>query len=353
MSSRTSGTGHALVIHMLNKIILSGIAVSAVAAVAIVAGSAKADSQNSSKKPDSLKSSPKDLVDALHTAFGDNHSRAVHAKGVILSGQFTPTPAAATLTRAPHLQKTRSQVTVRFSDFTGIPTIPDNNPAANPRGLAIKFSLPDGTVTDIVGHSFDGFPTQNSDQFRELLLAIGASGPGAAEPTALTRFLEVHPVAKTFLTTQKLPASYATVDYFGVNAFKFTNTSGATHFVRYQFLPVDGEQLLSKAEFAGAGPDYLQTEIRERIAKRPIRFHLVAQVAEASDKVEDPSIAWPVTRKKVSLGMIEIQRLAANTPDQDKALSFSPNRIPDGIETADPMLDFRAKAYPISVKGRQ
>jgi catalase len=337
---------------MLNKTILSGVAFTAIAAAAIVASSARADSTNANK-PDALKSSPRDLVDALHTAFGDNHSRAVHAKGIILSGEFTPDPAAAALTRAPHLQKARSQVTVRFSDFTGIPTIPDNNPAANPRGFAIKFSLPDGTTTDIVGHSFDGFPTPNTDQFHELLLAIGASGPGAAEPTALTRFLEVHPVAKTFLTTQKLPASYATIDYFGVNAFKFTNASGAAHFVRYQFLPIGGEQLLSKAEFAAAGANYLQTEIKERIARRPIRFQLVAQVAAAGDKVEDPSIAWPASRKKVSLGTIEIQRLASNTPEQDKALSFSPNRIPDGIETADPMLDFRAKAYPISVRGRQ
>ena len=338
---------------MLNKTILSSIAVTAVAAAVISTGSALADSAGANKKPDTLKSSPKNLVDALHTAFGDNHSRAVHAKGIILMGEFTPDPGAAALTRAAHLQKTRSLVTVRFSDFTGIPTIPDNNPAANPRGLAIKFTLPDGTASDIVGHSFDGFPTQNSDQFRELLLAIGASGPGAAEPTALSRFLEGHPVAKTFLTTQKLPASYATVGYFGVNAFKFTNAGGAVHFIRYQFLPVAGEQLLSKAEFAKAGNDYLQIEIKERIAKHPIRFQLVAQLAEAGDKLEDPSIAWPATRKKVSLGMIEIQRLAPNTPEQDKALSFSPTRIPDGIETADPMLDFRAKAYPISVKGRQ
>jgi catalase len=338
---------------MLNKTMLSSIAITAVAAAAIAGGSAKADSGNANKKPVAPKSSPKDLVDALHTAFGDNHSRAVHAKGTILSGEFSPDPAAAGLTRAPHLQKTRSQVTVRFSDFTGIPTIPDNNPAANPRGLAIKFTLPDGAVTDIVGHSFDGFPTSNSDQFRELLLAIGASGPGAAEPTALTRFLEVHPVAKTFLTTQKLPASYASVEYFGVNAFKFTSANGTAHFVRYQFLPVGGEQLLSKAEFAKAGPDYLQTEIKDRIAKRWVRFQLLAQVAEPGDKTDDPSIAWPATRKKVSLGVIELERLAPNTPEQDKALSFSPNRIPDGIETADPMLDFRAKAYPISVKGRQ
>ncbi|HYP99011.1 MAG TPA: catalase [Polyangiaceae bacterium] len=130
-----------------------------------------------------MKSSPRQLVDALHTAFGEHHSRAVHAKGIILSGIFIPDTQAATLTRAAHLQSTNSNVLVRFSDFTGIPNIPDNHDAANPRGFAVKFTLPDGASTDIVGHSFDGFPTPNSDQFRELLLAIAASGPGAEQPS--------------------------------------------------------------------------------------------------------------------------------------------------------------------------
>jgi catalase len=109
---------------------------------------------------------------------------------------------------------------LRFSDFTGLPDIPDNEGAANPRGFAVRFRLPDGKSTDIVGHSFDGFPVANPDQFRELLLAIGASGAGAEKPTALDAFIASHPRAKTFLTTQKTPASFATIAYFGVNAFQ-------------------------------------------------------------------------------------------------------------------------------------
>jgi len=168
-------------------------------------------------------SSPAQLVDALHAAFGDHHSRAVHAKGIILEGNFTPDAKAATLSKAFHLQKKTSKVTVRFSDFTGIPDIPDNSGLANPRGLAIKFEMEDGTSTDIISHSFNGFPTPNSDQFRELLLAISTSGPNATKPTDLDKFLATHPVAKTFLTTQKRPSSYAAISYFGVNSFKFTN----------------------------------------------------------------------------------------------------------------------------------
>jgi catalase len=296
---------------------------------------------------------PGQLVDALHAAFGDHHSRAVHAKGIILEGTFTPAPDAASLSKAFHLQNKASKVTLRFSDFTGIPTIPDNIGLANPRGLAIKFQSDDGQTTDIVGHSFDGFPTENSDQFRELLLAISTSGATAAKPTDLDKFLDTHPVAKTFLTTQKNPASYGSINYFGVNSFKLTNSKGVSHIIRYQFVPEDGEQLLSDDEMGKAGPEYLQTEIKSRVAKSTIRFKLYAQISEAGDKTEDPSIAWPATRKKILLGTIELNKLADNTPVGDKALSFSPANIPDGIETADPMLDFRARAYPISVKGRQ
>lgn len=302
---------------------------------------------------DGQTATPGQLVDALHTAFGDHHSRAVHAKGIIFEGKFTPDAQAAQLTTAFHLQKQSSKVILRFSNFTGIPDIPDNIGPANPRGIAIKFIMPDGANTDIVGHSFNGFPTQNPTQFRELLLSIGASGPDAPKPTRLDTFLSSHPIAKAFLSTQKLPASYATINYFGVNSFKFTNKKGEAHYIRYQFVNEAGEQLITPEQFANAGANYLGEEIKARISKHSIKFKLYAEIAEDGDKVDDPSIAWPAERKKILLGEIEIEKLASNTPEQDKALFFIPNNIPDGIATADPMLDFRSKAYPISVKGRQ
>ena len=302
---------------------------------------------------DTMKSSPADLVNALHSAFGDHHVRAVHAKGIIFEGSFTPDENAYQITQAKHLQKQPSKVLVRFSDFTGIPDIPDNAGAANPRGFAVKFILPDSSTTDIVGHSFNGFPTANSDQFRELLLAIGASGSGAAKPTPVDQFLATHPVAKTFLTTQHLPQSYATINYFGVNSFKFTNAKGVTHFVRYQFVPEEGEKLLTREQYEQQAPNYLIDEIKVHITAKPVRFVMYAQVAEAGDTIENPSIAWPDTRRLVKLGTIEIRHIADNSISADKQLSFIPNNVPAGIEPADPMLTFRSHAYPISVKERQ
>ncbi|CAN5479015.1 catalase family peroxidase [soil metagenome] len=298
-------------------------------------------------------SSPGQLVDALHSAFGKHPARAVHAKGIILEGTFTPAVEAASITTAVHFKNGKLPVVVRFSDFTGIPDISDANGLANPRGFAIKFKLPDGSSTDIVGHSFNGFPTATSDEFRELLLAIGASGADAAKPTALDNFLGGHPIAKTFLTTQNpAPLSYATTSYFGVNAFKFTNEKGESHFIRYQFI-TEEEHYLTADETAKADPDYLQKEIPLRVAQHSFKFKMYAQVAEAGDKIDNPSIAWPASRKLVFLGTVEIQKMASNSVAEDKALSFIPNNIPAGIAPADPMINFRSQAYPISVKERQ
>src|ERR1700712_3845829 len=62
-------------------------------AMAMTAGAIRSDAQSVGQK-----STPGQLVDALHTAFGDNHSRAVHAKGIILEGEFTPSTVASSIT---------------------------------------------------------------------------------------------------------------------------------------------------------------------------------------------------------------------------------------------------------------
>jgi catalase len=315
----------------------------------IIAGSyLHANAQDSTRK-----SSPGDLVNALHSAFGKHEARAVHAKGIIFEGTFVPNKDAAKITKAAHLQSQSSKVLLRFSDFTGIPNIPDNNPAANPRGLGIKFIMPDNTTTDIISHSFNGFPTATSDEFRELLMAIAGSGPDAAKPTALDKFLATHPIAKTFFTTQHITSSFATINYYGVNSFKFTNKKGASHFIRYQFITEAGEKYITPEESEKENADYLFAEIKKRIAQGPVKFKLYAQVAEDGDKIEDPSIAWPDSRTRVLLGEIMLTKLTDNTTEEDKKFVLNPGNIPGGIEMADPMLELRAKAYPISVKERQ
>ena len=299
-------------------------------------------------------STPGQLVDALNCVFGKQTTgRAVHAKGVVLQGRFVPSPTAAALSVAPHLQSTPVPIIVRFSDFAGVLTVADTDGLANPRGMAIKFQLPDGTDSDLVCHSFNGFPVSNSDDFRQLLLAIAASGPDAAKPTALERFFETHPTAKTFLTTQKgPPVSYATLSYFGVNSFKFTNAQGLVSYGRYQILPEAGEHLLNSEAVKATAHDYLIEEIGKRVAQAPVRFAFVVQLAAAGDKIDDPSIVWPDDRKTIELGEIVIDIPVADNVAAQRSLLFMPNALPVGIEPADPMLIARAESYPISFSRR-
>ena len=296
---------------------------------------------------------PAQLVDSLHSAFGEHHARAVHAKGIVLTGTFTPDPAARTLSKAAVFARP-TPVTVRFSDFTGIPTIPDNIGDASPRGIAIKFGPADDAVMDIVSHGFNGFPVKTAEEFGDLMRAIGASGPAAPKPTALDKFLGAHPVAVAFLTHQSPPPeSYATQPYFGVNAFSFTNAKGQTTAVRYRFVPAAGEHFLDAGAAKAMGPDYLKAEIAKRIAAGPVRFDWYAQIAEAGDKRDDPSIAWPETRRLVKLGTIAITRLSTDQAGDDKRLMFLPGNVPDGIAPADPMIAIRTAAYPVSFSQRQ
>ena len=111
-----------------------------------------------------------DAIFGYHPGF-----RPAHAKGTLLSGTFTPSNEAVSLTIAPHIQRPSTPVIVRFSDSPGVPNIPDNDPHAAPRGMAIRFQLAEHSHTDIVSHSVDAFPARTGEEFLELLKALATS----------------------------------------------------------------------------------------------------------------------------------------------------------------------------------
>ncbi|MFN5568336.1 MAG: catalase, partial [Bradyrhizobium sp.] len=80
------------------------------------------------------------LVDAMNKVFGVHAGfRANHAKGVVVEGKFKPSAEAASLSRASLFSGGEIPVTVRFSDSTGVPNLPDGSDDANPHGMAVKF----------------------------------------------------------------------------------------------------------------------------------------------------------------------------------------------------------------------
>src|SRR5262245_16233779 len=100
---------------------------------------------------------PAELVKDIQAIFGEHHARAVHAKGGGRHACFESAEEARRLSKASVFAG-KVPATVRLSDTTGIPGIPDADPNASPHGLAIKFKLGDGSEMDLVTHSFNGFP---------------------------------------------------------------------------------------------------------------------------------------------------------------------------------------------------
>jgi catalase len=298
----------------------------------------------------STNSTPTQLVDALNGVFGKQvHGRAIHAKGIVLEGSFTPSVAAASLSKAPHFHGAAVPVTVRFSNFAGIPKISDTDGLATPRGFAVKFHLANGADTDLVAHSFNGFPSATAEEFRQLMVAIGTSGPGTPSPTPAEAFMGTHPTAKYFFDhLTPPPESFATLPYYGVNSFRFTNAKNESKFGRYQIVPQAGAHFLSKDAFAGAGPNYLEEDIARRVAAGPVKFTLQVQLAAKGDQIENPAITWPDSRDTVTLGVITITSIAKNSEAEERQLMFTPSAITDGIATADPMIEARNGAYGVS-----
>ena len=289
-------------------------------------------------------------------AFGNHPGfRLAHAKGIVCEGHFEPAPAAAELSRAAHFRGPRVPVIVRFSDATGVPQIPDGDPKSNPKGMAIRFSLPGGGTTDIVANGQNGFPAGTPADFVGFLGSFLASSPESPKPTPFEKFLAAHPNTMRFLSTPNpQPASFATYAYFGNNCFLFVNARHQRQATRYQIAPLAGEQHLDPAVAATKEPDFLIEELRNRIAKAPVEFRLQVQIPNAGDPTSDATLVWPDDRKKVVLGTIRLTSVDPQSSEAERNLIFDPTRLLDGIELSDdPLPAFRSRVYSISFARRQ
>jgi catalase len=293
---------------------------------------------------------PQEAVDAANAVFGRHAgSRALHAKGILLKGTFAAAPDAGQLTRAAHMQAGSSvPATIRFSNGAGKPDSADYAP--DPRGMAVKLYLPDGSRTDIVAQTSPRFPVHTPEAFVELLRA-------QTSPWRMPLFLLRHPETLRALPVARKglvpPESFARCTYYALHAFEFVNADNQSRYVRYTLVPEAGDKRISPVEAKRRGRDYLPEEIRQRVTEGPVRFTIELQLAEPGDPVDDPWAMWPSDRRRVSAGTLEITGLDTEREKGDDVLVFDPTRVTDGIELSDdPVLRFRQAAYNESVARR-
>ena len=116
--------------------------------------------------------------------------------------------------------------TVRFSNGSGNPRHPDYAP--DPRGLAVKLYLPDGSRTDIVAVSTPVFPRGRRRASSSYPSPGGRSGRGLEAGAVL------HPSPRGVAgdaagcAHAAPPASYATIPYHALHAYRWTDAEGGS-----------------------------------------------------------------------------------------------------------------------------
>lgn len=293
---------------------------------------------------------PDDAIDAIRGTGGAQPGhRALHAKGTLYRGTFTASSEAPGLSRAKHLDGSAVPALVRFSNGSGNPAQRDGLPGV--RGMAVKFTLPDGSTTDVSTQTARLFVSSTPDGFVDLLRAMR---PGVTMPLRMAGFFATHPRVLTALpvlrAAAKVPASYATTEYHGLHAFRWVAADGSSRFVRYHLYPGAGEQYLSTP--ASKDADFLTDELNDRLQTGPVRFSFRVQIAGPTDSTVDPSARWRST-DMVDVGTLEITGLDTTREHDGDIVVFDPMRVTDGIEPSDdPVLRFRTQAYSASVKLR-
>ena len=295
---------------------------------------------------------PDEAIEAIRGSGGAQPGcRALHAKGTLYHGRFIPSPEAVGLSRAKYLSGSAVPALFRFSNGSGNPKEADGLPGV--RGLAVKLTLPDGSTTDVSTQTARLFVSSTPDGFIDLLKAMR---PGLTKPLRMGAYLATHPrllgALPVLRDANRVPASYATVEYHGLHAFRWVAADGSARFVRYHLRPVAGEEFLTGQAAKAKDADFLHHELNHRLAGGPVLFDFRVQIAGPDDSTVDPSAPWHSTQI-VTVGTLEVTGLDTEREHGDDIVVFDPMRVTDGIEPSDdPVLRFRTLAYSASVKLR-
>ena len=275
--------------------------------------------------------------------------RRNHAKGICFTGVFESTGAGFELSRAQVFAQGRYPVVGRFNLGTPDPNADDAK--VRVRGLGLMISTPDGQEWRMAMIDPPFFPVSTPEAFHELQIASASK-----EPDAMAKLAGAHPELAAFGSWAKSApwtGSYAEERYNSLDSFIFTDGTGKDHPVRWSLDPAAQPVAVEPAELAKRGPDFLETEIAERIKKGPLRWTMLVTLANPGDQTADPSKAWPEDRRAIEVGSLIVQKIEPERDGPCRDINFDPTVLPNGMRTSDdPFPAARSSAYRVSYDRR-
>jgi catalase len=300
--------------------------------------------------------SPVTMVDAFEAVNGKFEGyRRSGAKGVCATGEFVGSAEGRALSTASAFSGRPVPVIVRFSVGGANPKAADNT--RSQRNLALQFNLPDGEIWQMGNISAPLFGAVTPEQMLGRLQSLQPDpATKAPDPAKVKAYVDANPevlLQGRYYASQPVPASFGSVNYWGVHAFAFVNAKGEKQWGKWIFEPVGGVRSLSDEEAKAKGPSFLFDDLRERVKTGALAFNFNLELAQPGDKLDSAIVPLPEGRRKVTLGSLKITAVAPDAGGNCVAINFDPNRLPKGVEpSADPMLAARAAPYAISLSRR-
>lgn len=291
-----------------------------------------------------------DIIERIHAVLGRYEGfRTLHADGRLYRGRFAALPVASAYTRAAHLQGDDLPVTVRFSKGGGDPFAHFSATV----GMATRFYLDDGRITNLVMLSQKLFIARSIDQFLSLVEAAAPLSPGGPPNLeALKAILPQHPNAAAVLAMRAeslAPTSFAHTQFHSVHAFRFVNAKHEVTPARLHWIPVAGTRGQPLEELQALDTEILFAELENRLAEGPVDFDLDLELAEEGDILDDPTHLWPEERRRVRIGRMTLIAPTSEAEIGDPVMNHDPSMLVDGIEpTDDPILQIRRGVYELS-----
>ena len=278
--------------------------------------------------------------------------RRAHGRGIVCRGHFTATPEVAALTTAEHMQGDRIETVVRLSNSSSSPYAGDRRTVL---GMGVRFELPSGGHAAWASLTMDRAPFAVPEDFIDLQGATRTGRNGKPNPLRVAAHIATHIKSLPgMLAALRHPSSqsFAHGLFNGLNAYFLVDEAGQRRAFRYRWMPADGATALTKQQDRTYPPQYLVSELKNRLERAPVSWTLLFQMAQPDDPTDDPTHVWPKERPQITAGHLVIDRLHE---DQELAddLVFDPTKVPPGIELSDdPILHFRSLAYAESHRRR-
>ena len=298
---------------------------------------------------------PADLVKDIHAIFGDHHARAVHAKGIVLEATFEPTGEDARQLSKAIVFAGKSAgdcAPLRHHRHTGNSRTPIQ--LASPHGHGDQVQPERRQRDGLVTHSFNGFPAATAMISTSFCRLSRRAAREQRSPRRSSNTLQAHPERVAFRHKAESAAGKLCDDHlFRCQRLCLHRCVRQEDRGALSICAAGGRKISRRGNRSFEGPELSDGRDRPRASPRRLCVRLVRAIAQEGDKLDDPSTPWPEDRQMVKLGTLTITGMAADQAGLDKSLLFLPNNVPDGIEPADPMIDVRSSAYPISFGERQ